>query len=343
VKLPKDVLRVVARGKIYLYYQRGRGTSAAAERVKLPSDHTSPEFWQAYAEACSTRPPDVAAPETPTMAVRFTQYIAWLRASGTVTMDTARKYELSLRVAERGIGHMEALTVRPHDVRLLLDQFMATPGAGNNILGALRACSAWGVERGYFEHSFTDKVKQFRSDGGHRPWTPAQCAAADAGFTGMVRRAYFLARYTGQRGSDVVLFRPAMIDDGGFRITQKKTGREIWCPIDPALAAEMATWPRDFGLYLQQQPWGKVYSRKLLTKQFSDACKKIPALAGVTFHGLRGTRVVELRVRGATTLQIQDQVGMSVAMIERYCRFADKKASGKATVIALADRNKNRT
>jgi len=55
--------------------------------------------------------------------------------------------------------------------------------------------------------------------------------------------------------------------------------------------------------------------------------------AGV--HGLRGTRVVELRQRGATTTQIQDQVGMSLPMIERYCRFADKKANGKAAVIAL--------
>jgi hypothetical protein len=51
--------------------------------------------------------------------------------------------------------------------------------------------------------------------------------------------------------------------------------------------------------------------------------------------------VVELRQRGATTLQIQDQVGMSPKMIDRYCRFADKKANGKAAVLALAERRKN--
>jgi len=69
--------------------------------------------------------------------------------------------------------------------------------------------------------------------------------------------------------------------------------------------------------------------------------ERIPELAGATFHGLRATRVVELRQRGATTLQIQDQVGMSPKMIERYCRFADKKANGKAAVFALAERRKN--
>jgi hypothetical protein len=61
----------------------------------------------------------------------------------------------------------------------------------------------------------------------------------------------------------------------------------------------------------------------------------------VTLHGLRATRVIELRQRGSTELQIQDQVGMSLKMIGRYCRFADKKANGKAAVVALAERRKN--
>ena len=92
-----------------------------------------------------------------------------------------------------------------------------------------------------FPQSVTEGVKPYKSDGGHKPWTPAQCAAAEKNFTGMVRRAYFLARYTGQRGSDVVRLAETFIDDGGFRLIQKKTGREVWCPIDEALAAEMAT------------------------------------------------------------------------------------------------------
>jgi integrase len=249
--------------------------------------------------------------------------------------------------------------VWPSDIRVLLDQFSDIPGTGNNLLGALRAVSSWGLERGHFDHSITEAVKPFKSQVGHRPWTASQCAAAERQLTGMVRRAYFLARYTGQRGSDVVRLGPTFLDDGGFRLAQQKTKREVWCPIEDRLAAEMATWIRtgsemsenqvnrsssqpldtrfevsSIGPYLHQH-WGKVYSRKLLTKQFADAVAKIPELAGVTFHGLRGTRVVELRQRGASSTQIQDQVGMSLAMIERYCRFADKKANGKAALIAL--------
>jgi len=138
----------------------------------------------------------------------------------------------------------------------------------------------------------------------------------------------------------VVRLAENFIDDGGFRLIQKKTGREVWCPIDEALAAEMATWERVPGAYLRQNH-GKAYSRKLLDGQFAAARDQIPELAATTFHGLRGTRVVDLRQRGATTMQIQDQVGMSLRMIERYCRFADKKANGKAAMLSLAERRKN--
>ena len=162
--------------------------------------------------------------------------------------------------------------------------------------------------------------------------------------TGALRRGYFLARYTGQRGSDVIRLGETFVDDGGFRILQQKNGRrigEIWCPIDEPLAAEMATWERAPGPYVRQAN-GKAYTKQLFEVHFSAARAAIPELAGVTFHGLRATRVIELRQRGATSLQIQDQVGMSLKMIERYCRFADRKASGKASVTALKEHRRNR-
>jgi integrase len=330
VNLPKGVQRVVARGREYWYWQPGRNTAASSKRVALPSNPQSPEFWAMLAELQGAP----AAPVIVTMDVVIDKYLQWLGTRTDVSDETKRKYGKQLELARRGMGHMRPDDVRPADVRLLLDQFADVPGTGNNLLGALRALSSWGLERGHFAHAITESVKPYQSKGGHRPWTAQQCLAAERGLTGMVRRGYFLARYTGQRGSDVVRLGPHMLDDGGFRIEQQKTGREVWCPIEPELAAEMATWEKKLGPYLQQH-WGKVYGRKLLDSQFNDQRAGIPELAGATFHGLRGTRVVELRQRGATSTQIQDQVGMSLAMIERYCRFADKKANGQAAVVAL--------
>jgi hypothetical protein len=45
---------------------------------------------------------------------------------------------------------------------------------------------------------------------------------------------------------------------------------------------------------------------------------------------------VRLRRLGLSVGQIGDISGMSLAMIERYCRFADKKASGKAALLSLS-------
>jgi integrase len=221
-----------------------------------------------------------------------------------------------------------------------MDELAHKPGKANNTLTFLRAWNAWGRARGHFQHSIVEGVKPYVTGGGHKPWTPEQQEAARTKLTGMMRRAYFLARYTGQRGSDIIRLGETFVDDGGFRISQKKTGTDIWCPIDDALAAEMATWERAPGPYVRQAD-GSAYGKRTFEKHFAGIRESIPELAGVTFHGLRATRVIELRRLGLSTLQIQDQVGMSLRMIERYCRFADKKANGKASVVALAERRRN--
>lgn len=89
------------------------------------------------------------------------------------------------------------------------------------------------------------------------------------------------------------------------------------------------------------QDHGKPFTRKRLSIHFNEQRKNIPELAKVTLHGLRATAVVRLRRAGLSTSQIQDVIGMSMAMIERYSRFADRKASGKAAIVSLAERKKN--
>jgi integrase len=337
VDLPNGVHRVVARKHEYFYYQEGRGTPRQGPRIKLPNDSKSPEFWIALRNAQGLQS---GAEEVKTFGAVCDMYETSDHFIRTLSKETQAKYRGSLRIARAAWGSLAADGLRPKYVRALLDTLAGTPGTANNVLGLLRALSSWGLERGHFEQSITEGVKPYKSDGGHKPWTAAQCAAAEKHLTGMLRRGYFLLRYTGQRGSDVVRLGATYIDDGGFRLSQRKTGREVWCPIEEQLAAEMATWPRRPGPYLQQKH-GKHYGRELLDDHFREARDKIPDLAGTTLHGLRGTRVIELRNRGDSTTQIQDQVGMSLAMIERYCRFADKKANGKAAVIALAERRKN--
>ncbi len=334
VDLPKGVHRVVSRGREYFYWNPGRGTKHVGDRVRLPDDPATPEFWIALRNAQDS----AAGPQVLTFGAVLDLYETSAKflslAPGTRSM-----YRVQLRVARHGFGDLPAEQMRPSLIREVVEGLSSKPGAANNFLGVIRSVSTWGIAREHFSRSLAEGVEAYAKTGGHKPWTPVQLAAADR-LTGMIRRAFVLARYTGQRGSDVVRLGETFIDDGGFRLIQQKTGREIWCPIDERLATEMATWERLPGPYLRHDRGP--YTRPVLDKHFAEQRAAIPELAGATLHGLRGTRVIELRRESLTTAQIQDQIGMSLAMIERYCRFADKKASGKASVTTLAERRKNR-
>ena len=208
---------------------------------------------------------------------------------------------------------------------------------------ALKAMVTWAngpVE--LLQHDPTKGVERFAKGEGHRPWSPEQLAFAEQTFTGMLRRFYFLSRYTGQRISDVVRLNPNDEDEGGFSLPQKKTGVRPWCPIFPELEAEMATWERRPGPYLLQEEGkstGKPFSPNQMWKAFDRERRKHAILDGAVPHGLRANAVIRLRGAGYSALQISDMVGMSVEMVEHYCRHADRKASGQAVLRELQERN----
>jgi hypothetical protein len=70
-------------------------------------------------------------------------------------------------------------------------------------------------------------------------------------------------------------------------------------------------------------------------------------LAGLVLHGLRGHACVQLRRAGLSGVLISDMVGMSVPMVERYCRFSVQRENATAGVVhlqnAVQERNKKFT
>jgi integrase len=331
VALPKGVHRVVSRGKEYFYFQAGRGTSAAGPRVGLPKDSTSPDFWRSLREAQGVS--QVARSDTVSAAIDG--YLE--TAAKSVGEETLYNYGRSLQIARDAWGQLPIAGVRPAHVLKIMEGLAATPGKANNFLSAMKLLSGWARTQDLIDKSMVEGVKPYKLKGGHKPWTPEQIAAADKGLTGLIRRGFLLYLFTGQRGSDVVKLGPTHVDDGGFSIKQQKTGREVWCPILPELAAEMATWPRRPGPYVTQADGAK-YTRNLFWDHFDQARESIPELADVTLHGLRCTAVIRLRLGGLSVPQISDIVGMSLATVQRYCRFADRKEGGKAALVMLGER-----
>lgn len=340
VSLPRGVHRVVSRGREYFYFQLGRGTDHEGKRVKLPKDPQSPEFWHAVRQAQGI----VGPVATDTIAALIDAYeVAWPGLPRKLTDSTQEKYRQSLRVVREAWGNLQAESLRPSHVQALIETIGAEkPGTANNVLDALRAMCRWACgPRELLSRDPTHGVAHFEGGEGHRPWTSEQLAFADKNLTGTLRRAYVLGRYTGQRISDLVRLGWTDIDDGGFSLRQKKTGARPWCPIFPELEAEMATWEKRPGPFILQDS-GKPFTTNGLWKLLDKAREK-NVLEGAVWHGLRANAVIRLRQEGYTSMQISDAVGMSVPMVERYSRYADRKAGGQAILLSLKERKQDRT
>jgi hypothetical protein len=82
------------------------------------------------------------------------------------------------------------------------------------------------------------------------------------------------------------------------------------------------------------QPWSRTQLSDAWTKE-RDTNPALALLAGCTLHGLRSMAIVRLRRAGVTTGLISSLVGLSEAMVNRYCRFAVQKDNAIAAVIQL--------
>lgn len=338
ISLPRGVHRVRSRGKDYFYYQMVRGTAHAGPRLKLPDDPRSPEFWAALRQL-------QGAPEpTDALGALINAYIAaWPGLRRKLAPATQDYYRRHLEIV-RGIwGDLPAEDLRPADVEALMDKVGAEkPGRANNILYALRSMTNWARgPRGLLSGDPTHGVSAFKSQEGHKPWTTAQLAFAEQNFTGMLRGAFFLARYTGQRASDIIRLEWTDVDGDTISLRQKKTGVQPVCPIFSELEREMATWEKRPGPFLLQDSGknaGKVISTNQLCKVFDAARETHPELEDAIWHGLRANAVIRLRQDGMTALQISATIGMSVEMVERYSRHQDRKAAAKAVLREYRER-----
>jgi integrase len=129
------------------------------------------------------------------------------------------------------------------------------------------------------------------------------------------------------------------LEDGGIKVTQQKTVKELWIPLHQDLKGEMRGWE-------VLPPWTFVQTSKsesCSTPGFRTAWARLMAATpagrirteGFTFHGLRASSVVSLREVGCGDRDIESITGMS----SRYSRFADQRKLAKAAILRL-ERNK---
>jgi integrase len=259
--------------------------------------------------------------------------------------------ELDFACRPNCLGAVSLDMIRPALVQGYLDGWDDKPGKQAAALAAFKALERWAVVRDLLPRQITIGVETGKPQGGHVPWTDAHVEIAEQHVRADFSRVITLGANTGQRISDLVRMGWGDIETfrgiDGINVRQKKTGRQVWVPILAPLAIAMTTWERRPGPFLLRAN-GKPWASNHLTDRW-DYEKKINLnLAehrrlGLVLHGLRGHACVRLRRAGLTALQISDTIGMSVGMVERYCRFSAQMENAVAAVIQLqgtvAERN----
>lgn len=254
------------------------------------------------------------------------------------------------------LGAVTLQEIRPSLVQAYFDAISDRPGKQHAGLSVLKQLEKWAIVRELLPRQITLGVEIGHSDGGHIPWTEEQVHLAEQHST--VAMAITLCANTGQRGSDLIRMGWTDLETyqgiEGINVVQQKTRKAVWIPITSALAATMKAWPRRFGPFLLR-PTGREWTRRALTNAWAadrdsnpqleqhrspPQRRRDPTLAncdpdGLVLHGLRATACVRLRQSGATESQIADMVGMSIDMVQRYCRLAAQRENAVAAVLHL--------
>jgi integrase len=323
VPLPKYVRRVVARGREYLYFRRG------GIQKPLPTDLTTVEFWQAYRAALGSELP---------RDKNFSGLISAYKASveyGALAPSSRKDYLYSLTMIETLWGDLLVRSLRPKNVIVLRDSLAATPSKANHLLSILKTLINWGIPREYADTNPCLAIPKLAvEEAGARPWAPWCFDLIEKHARDDMRRSVWLARYTGQRQSDVLRMCPADIEDGGINVVQQKTGKELWIPLHDELAAEIATWGPSFVATPKGEPYDPVRFRAAWTRLMKTPAGRIRK-EGYTFHGLRASSAEKLRGAGCNDADIGSITGMSPAMVRRYLRFSDQKALAKGAMRRL--------
>ena len=339
VELPYVDAQRTRDGRVkYWYFRRNK------RRWRLPGEPFTPAFMAEYQRLLKATKPASSASLDDLPPGSFGALVLNYLASPefkTKRPNTQKAYRLVLeRLAALHGPKPVALLERRH-IKAWFNARIETPGAANMIVSVMRMLLNYAVENELRPDNPARRIKLFKG-GEHRAWTDEECAIFEAHWPpgSMQRRAYMLAKYTGQRCGDVAGMTVAHRNkDGSIRVVQQKTGTPVWIPELRELAADLAMGGAHMSLLTKSD--GSAFDANGLGQWFADAIEQAGLPDECVMHGLRKTAARMLVEAGCSTHQIASVTGhRSLKEIERYTKGADQKRLATAAIHRL---EQNRT
>lgn len=329
------------QGRIAYYYFRRNG-----RRWRLPGKPLSEEWTAEYhrlkASTETTKPegPTVYPPKS--VGALIMEYQAspeWRDLKPN--SQRVYGYVIDWLLKKHGM-HAVALIKRKH-IKKWRDARSETPGMANMTVSVARTLMTFAADNDYRDDNPALRIKLFKL-GEHRAWTPDELIAFEKRWAPgtMQRRAYALARYTGQRCGDVAAMTRAHRQGGRIRVVQQKTGTELWVAEHKALTAELARGVQGH-MSLLTKASGEAFDGEDLSPWFADAIEAAGLPDDCVMHGLRKVAARDLADAGCSVHEIMSVTGhKSLQEVQRYTQAADQKRLATAAILKL-ERNGNRT
>ena len=255
---------------------------------------------------------------------------------------TQRIYRLILEPLCQQTGHAPVCRLERRHVKAWRDARSDTPGMANMVVKVMRLLMAYGIENDYRKDNPAQRIKLFKL-GEHRAWTDDECLAFELKWPSgtMQRRAYMLAKFTGQRCGDLARMTRAHRKGGAIRVIQEKTGAELWIAEHLDLAAELALGGEHMSLLTKSD--GSAFDGNSLSPWFAGAIEETGLPDECVLHGLRKTAARMLAEAGCSAHEIMSVTGhKSLAEVQRYTSAASQRKLSTGAIHKV-ERNANRT
>jgi len=313
-------------GRVRYWYFRRNG-----RRWRLPGTPLSEVFMEAHRRLVAlTEPSPGAAPRgymPGSLGVLVDDYFASPEFR-TKKLSTQKIYRQILEPLAERHGHKPVDRLERKHIREWRDARRQTPGMANMIVRVIRLLMAYAIDRDYRTDNPALRL-QMLPIGEWRAWSEEECAAFEAHWPAgsMPRRAYMLAKFTGQRCGDLARMTRAHYKDNLIRVVQQKTGAELWIPVHRALAAELATSLKHMSLLTKAD--GGSFDNDSLSQWFADVIGKAGLPDRCVLHGLRKTAAVMLAEVGCSTHEIASITGhRALKQIEAYTASREPEDHG---------------
>jgi integrase len=254
--------------------------------------------------------------------------------------NTQKIYRLILEPLAQRHGTKPLVQLQRSHIKAWRDARSEKPGMANMVVKVVRALLIYAVDNNYRlateDNPLAVRIKLFKL-GEHRAWTDAACAQFEARWPAgsMQRRAYLLAKYTGQRCGDLATMTRAHRKDGFIRVVQEKTGTELWIREHKAVAAELSSDTHIVRLRLLTKASGGEFDADSLSPWFADAIERAGLPDECVLHGLRKTAAKMLAEGSCSEHEIAAITGQSLQMVAHYTKDANQKKLASSAIQKL--------